>query len=78
MHYKKCSDSGGDIHMAIVQIRTTPQGQGLPSTAMLLFNCSVRGIMPEMGRPPINIDNDDQHHKTLMHRQGKNYQGNDT
>ena len=31
-------DSGGDIHMALLQICTTPLGQGLPSLAMLLFN----------------------------------------
>ena len=61
---KKCSDSGGDIYMAMLQIRTTPLGQGLPSPAMLLFKCLVRNIMPVMDRPPINIDNDDEHHQT--------------
>ena len=45
-------------HMAMLQIRTTPLGQGHPSPTMLLFNCLVRGIMPVMDRPPINIDND--------------------
>ena len=68
---KKYTDTGGDIHMAILQIRTTSLGQGLPSPTMLLFNCPVRGIMPVMDRPPINIDNDDEHHQTLMHRQCK-------
>ena len=34
--------------------------------------------MPVMDRPPINIDNDDEHHQTLMQRQGKNNRGNDT
>ena len=58
--------------------RTTPLGQGLPSPATLLFNCLVRGIMPVMDRPPININNGDGHHKTLMHRQGKNGWGSDT
>ena len=69
---KKCSDSGDDIHMAMLQIRNTPLGQGLPSPAMLLFNCPVRGIMSVMDRQPINIDNDDEHHKNLMHRHCKN------
>ena len=27
--YKKCSDSGGDVHMVLIQTRTTPLGQGL-------------------------------------------------
>ena len=31
-----------------------------------------------MDRPPINIDNDEEHHKTLIHKQSKNYWGNDT
>ena len=57
--------------MTLLQIRTTPLGQHLPRPAMLLFNCLVRGIMPLMDRQPINIDNDDEHHKNLMHRQGK-------
>ena len=34
--------------------------------------------MPLMDRKPINIDNDDEHHKSLMHRQGKNDWNNDT
>ena len=58
--------------MALQQVSTTPLGQGLPSPAMLLLNCSVRGIMPLMHRKPINIDNDDKHQKNLMHRQDKN------
>ena len=62
---KKCSDSGGDIHMVLLQIRTTPLGQGLPSSAMLLFNHPVHGIMPLMGRKPINVDIDDNHHKNF-------------
>ena len=64
--------------MALLQIRTTPLGQGLPRPATLLFNCPVCGIMPVMDREPINVDNDDEHHNILMHRQGKNDQNNDT
>ena len=57
--------------MAMLQIRTTPLGKGLPSPAMLLFNCPVKCIMSVIDRPSINIDNDDEHHQTLMQRQGK-------
>ena len=32
--------------------------------------------MPVIDREPINIDNDDEHHKNLMHRQGKTDQNN--
>ena len=66
---KKCFDSRGDVHIALLQVRTTPLGQGLPSPATLLFNCLVRGIMPVMDRPLMNTDNDEEHHKALVNRQ---------
>ena len=69
---KKFFDSGGDIHIAILQITTTPLGQSLPSPATLLFNGPVRGIMPVMDRLPININNDEEHHKALTNRQCRN------
>ena len=64
--------------MALLQIRTTPLGQGLPSLPTLLFNCQVCSIMPVIDRKPVRVDNDDEHHKKLMHRQGKNDPNNDT
>ena len=64
--------------MALLQIRTTPLGQCLPSPATLLFNCLVHGIMPVIDRKLISIDNDDENQKNQMHRQGKNDQNNDT
>ena len=69
---KKCFNSGGDVHIALLQIRTTPLGQGLPSPATLLLNCLGRGIMPIMDRPLINTDNDEEHHKPLVNRQCRN------
>ena len=59
---KKCVDSGGNIHMALLQICTTPLGQGLLSLATLLFNCPVCGVMPVIDRKPVGIDNDGEHH----------------
>ena len=64
--------------MGLLQIQTTPLGQGLPSPATLLFNHLVCGIMPVVNRKPVSVDNDDEHHKKLMHRQGKNDTNNDT
>ena len=46
----KCADSSGDIHMVLLQICTTPLGQGLLSPATLLFNNSVHGVMPVIDR----------------------------
>ena len=70
-------DSGGDIHMALLQIHTTPLGQSLPNLAMLLFNHLVCGVMPVIDRKPVSIDNNDEHHIKLMHRQSKNNSNND-
>ena len=77
MHYKKYADSSSDIHMALLQIHTTPLGQGLPSLASLLFNHLVCSVMPVIDRKPVSIDNDDEHHIKLIHRQGKNHTNND-
>ena len=58
--------------MVLLQIRITPLGQGLPNPATLLFNHPGHGIMPMIDRKPVSVDNDDEHHKKLMDRQGKN------
>ena len=70
--FKKCADSGGDINMALLQIHTTPLGQGLPSPATLLYNQLVCGIMPVLDRKPVGEDYDDEHHSRLVDRQHKN------
>ena len=49
--------------MTFLQIQTIPLGQGLPSLATLLFNCQVHGIVHVIDRKPVNVDNDDEHHK---------------
>ena len=72
MHHEEVFESGSGIHIALLQIRSTPLGQGLPSLATLPFNCPVRGIMPIIDRPPINTDNDDKHHTVLVNRQYRN------
>ena len=56
---KKCSDPGGGIHMVLLQITTTPLGQGLPSPTTLLFNHPVCGIIPVIGKNLISVDHDD-------------------
>ena len=61
-----------------MQIQKTPLGQGLPSPAVMLFNCLIRGIMPVINRLLIGIDNDDEHHKAIIKRQTKNDQDKDT
>ena len=76
-HTKKCANSGADIHMALLQIYTTPLGQGLPSLATLLFNGLVCSVMLVIDRKPIDRYNDDEHHGKRVHRQHKNDTNND-
>ena len=74
--FKKCTDSGRDINMALLQIRMTPLGHSLLSPAMLMFNRPVCGIMPIIDCKPLVDDCDDDCHAKLIERQQKN--NNDT
>ena len=58
--------------MALLQICTTPSGQGLPSLAKLMFGQQVCSIMPVLDWKPIGKDYDDEHHSRLLERQHKN------
>ena len=52
-------------------MRSTPLGLGLPSPATLLFNCPIRGIMLIINRPPIGLNNDEEHYEALVKRHMK-------
>ena len=56
---KKCLDTKSDLHITLLQIRSTPLGPELPSPATLLFNHCIGGIMPTINRPLIGLNNDD-------------------
>ena len=75
---KTCIKTNGDIHIALLQVRATPLESGLPSPAMLLFNCPIQGIMPILNRIPISSDNDDNHYEVLVKRQIRNDKNYDT
>ena len=74
--FKKCSNLGRDINISLLQICTTPLGQGLPSPVTLMFNSHVHGIMPVLDCKPFMQNCHDDHHKKLIDRQQKN--NNDT
>ena len=74
--FKKCTESGRDKNIAMLQISTMPIGQGLPIPATLMFNRQVWGIMHVADDKHIGQDCDDDHHSKLVDRQGKN--DNDT
>ena len=58
--------------MALLQICTTPLGQGLLSPATLMLNRQVCGIMPVLDGKPTGQDCDDDNHNKLVDRQQKN------
>ena len=74
--FKKCTDSGRHINIALLQICMTPLGHGLLSLAALMFIRPVHGIMPVIDCKPLVEDCDDDCHGKLIERQQKN--NNDT
>ena len=68
---QKCLDTKSDPHKALLQIRSTPLGPGLPYCTTLLFNHPIRGIMSTINIPPIGLNNDDEHYEALIKRQTK-------
>ena len=63
---KKCFDSNVDTYVALLNIRSTSLGTGLPSPAKLLFNRPERGLLPVINRSPSNANNDDDHHDAVL------------
>ena len=68
---KKYIETNEDIHVALLQIRSTSLEPGLLNSATLLSNHPMPGIMPIINRLPINLDNDDEHYEALISRQAK-------
>ena len=63
--FKKCRQNNNDGNFALLQIRSTPVGTGIPSPAMLLLNRPIRVLLPQIGREPMNINKDDAYYETL-------------
>ena len=68
---QKCSKINSETHIALLPVRTTPLGPGLPSPAVQIFNHPTKGIIPVDSRLPINLNNDNEHYKVLVKRQTK-------
>ena len=68
---KFCDTKYTDKHLALLHVRTMLLGPGIPSPATLLFKCPTRGMMPIINRAQTSIDNEDEHHKTLVKRETK-------
>ena len=64
---KKCFDTKGDPH----KIQMTPLGPVLPNLGIILLNHPSRGIMSIISRPPVGVNNDEEHYEALVNRQTK-------
>ena len=67
--FKKCTDSGSDINMALLQMQMTLLGHSLLSPATLMFNRPVHGIMPVIDHKSLIEDCDDDCHAKIIKRQ---------
>ena len=56
---QRCLGANNDVNLALLEIRSTPMVEGLPSPSTLVFNRPIRGPLPQMHREPINIKNND-------------------
>ena len=65
---KKCFYSRDDPYIALLQMCMIPHGQGLPSPATMLFYCPIRGRLPIMNRPPVGVDNAQEHYEVIIKR----------
>ena len=62
---KKCYETNAEIHMSLLQIKSTLLSPGLLNLVMLLFNRLARGLLPRFSRPPIMCYNDVTNHTAL-------------
>ena len=58
-------DINTDIHIALLQIKSTPFGQGLPSPATSLINQPIRGILWTLNRLLRNTKNNDHYYEAF-------------
>ena len=56
---QECLDTNQHVNLALLQIQSTPIGAGLPSLTTLLFNRPMKGLLSQLHREPITVNNDD-------------------
>ena len=64
-HHQKFPDNNDDVNIALLQIRSTPIGRGLPSLAIFLSNRSIRALLSQKSRGPSSFNADDEQYDTL-------------
>ena len=66
------------MHLALLQIGSSPLEQGLLSPAKLLFNCKIRGIMPILNRWLVSPNNNEEDYEVLVESQTKKDRNHET
>ena len=67
-----------DVKLTLLLIGLQPIGAGLPSLPPFVLSRQIRGLLPQMNRVPININNDDAQYEALKVQQSKYIKDNDT
>ena len=67
---KKCFEITSDIHLTLLQNRSSPLQPGLPRLAKLLFNYPIMHTIPVINKVPINANIDD-YCEALLQKQEK-------
>ena len=67
VYHQKCFDDNDDVNIALLQMKSTPIGAGLP----------IRALLPQMNREPISNNADGEHYEVLKTCQDKYLKGND-
>ena len=66
------------MNLALLQISSTPISSGLPSPVTLLFNRTIGGLLTQMNKDPMIINNDEHQYEALKAHQDKYIKENDT
>ena len=74
----KIRETNYDSDLALLQIKSTLVGLGLPSPDMLLFNGLDMGLMLRIDKTPVTHNHNEEHHNTLQVHQNKAIENNHT
>ena len=74
----KGRQANNDVLLALLQLRATPGSADLPSPAIRLRNRPIRALLLQIGREPINVNNDDEYYEALISRPEASTKNNET
>ena len=72
----KYFNTNADVNLASLHIISVPLGSELPGPTTILFNRSIRVLMPRISRMSINFDCSDSYYETLKARQDRTVKNN--